>query len=460
MRNARTSRSGLSSVVRLWVLCGVAVVVSVCLAADKPAGPPAPASAPGPGSLVPGPSSSPAPGSPPGASSPLPVASSQPFDANDPDVKLLVKGLNEFAIDLYKEIAKTEKGNIFFSPLSIGNAFGMTYMGARGETATEMAKVFRFAGITEKDGHLRVAKALGKLSCALVPPGDKVREFDLRMANALWVDRYFPLLDQFTRLNRDFFRAKVEALDLRRAPSEATKTINKWVEGQTDSRIRDLIAPQLITGETVLVLTNAVFFKGTWAAPFKPEKTVEGDFWDPKSRKARAKFMRQNVELPWGQDSGFSVVDMPYRPGRLSMLIALPDRKDGLEEVRGKLTGDSLSRCVSDLSATQVDISFPKFVLTCESRLDKPLRALGMPRAFSPNADFSGISSGGGLSISFAVHKADLEVDEVGTVAAAATAVGINVGEPKDFRADHPFIFLIRDRSTGLILFLGQVVEP
>ena len=465
MRNARTSRSGLSSVVRLWVLCalcGGAVVVSVCLAADKPSAAPAgAASPPGPGSLVPGPSSSPAPGSPPGPSSPLPVASSQPLDANDPDVKLLVKGLNEFAIDLYKEIAKTEKGNIFFSPFSISSALAMTYAGARGKTAEEMAKVLHFPPELTKDNGKRLHAAVSLLTRNAQAKGTELAKQDsfiLTVANALWVQKGMRLREDFLQVTRRAYEAGLAEVDFRGAPGKATEIINRWVEKETNRKIQDILPPGLVTSNTPMVLTNAIYFKGTWLDQFKPYLTSDAPFMVGGKKPTKVPtMMKESDEFLYAEEESFRTLVLPYLGGRASMVVLLPRANDGIEELGKRLDAAAIDKTARKARRDGLAVWLPKYKTTWAKDLMDNLGGLGLVHV----DDFSGITDETGLSLAFVLHKAFVDVNEEGTEAAAATAVGLNESANRmEFRVDHPFLYIIRDNATGLIYFFGRTMDP
>ena len=482
MRNPRTSRTRLSFVLCLWVLCalcGGAVVVSLCLAADKPAGttPPPGAGAPahGDGPKVPGvpaPKATTAPPQTQGAG-----GATRPVDpnevANDPDVKLLVKGLNEFGIDLYKQIAKTEKGNIFFSPFSISSALAMTYAGARGKTAEEMAKVLHFPPELLKDDAKRLHTAFGKLIAhvnAEKGPEGKPRGYELVTANALWVQAGHPFLDRFIRTNTDNYKASFDALDFIGDRQGASDKINAWVGKQTRGKIGKIIDESLLHN-TRLVLTNAVYFKGAWAQKFDKALTREAEFNLASGQATKVPFMNSKVvagylpeqvsgDLP-GVPAGcrFQELEMPYVGRDVSFLVILPKEAQGIGAFERALSPGLLA---VKIPAITIDTSIPRLAIRFDIDLSGLLRQTGMQACFTPGqADFSGIDSTRDFAISRACHGAIGDVNEEGTEAAAATGGTFAwITAPPAFVADHPFFFVVRNTLNGCILFMGRVMDP
>ena len=255
-------------------------------------------------------------------------------------------------------------------------------------------------------------------------------------------------------------------MDFAREPEEARQSINSWVEERTEARIKDLIAPGVLDDRTRLVLTNAIYFKGDWTKPFDKGATRDDTFHVTRDKTTRVPLMQKQDDFRFRAGDGLKVLDLPYAKGDLSAVILLPDAIDGLPALEAKLNREGLGRWLSDLRKQKVQVFVPRFKLTCEFSLADVLRSMGMPLAFDEQrADLSGISSQERLSISAVIHKAFVDVNEEGTEAAAATgvvakAVALVLGEPAVFRADHPFIFVIRDNRTGSILFMGRVANP
>ena len=378
----------------------------------------------------------------------------------EPDEAALVGGNSEFAFDLYARL-RARDGNLFLSPYSISNALAMTYAGARGPTAAQMAKTLRFA----LDGdrlHLGFAKIMRDLNGA----GSK-RSAELHVANALWSQAGFAIASGFQTSVRDRYDAGLQLLDFRRAPEKARATINAWVEQRTQDRIKDLVPEGLLTPATRLVLTNAIYFKGSWMRPFAADATRNETFTLSTGLKVGdVPLMRQRGSFRYLDGGRFQVLELPYEANELSMIVFLPSQGDGLAGLEPTLTAGPVADWLAKMTVHDVEVALPRFTVTAEFQLKPALVELGMALAFSEKADFSGIVEGQPLSLAAVVHKAYVDVNEKGTEAAAATAAAMMVTSamapaPRAvFRADHPFFFAIRDNRTGSLLFAGRVVNP
>jgi serpin B len=365
---------------------------------------------------------------------------------------------NAFAADLYGKLCG-EEGNLFFSPNSIETALVMTYAGAKGQTADQMAKVLHLPG--KGDMHKAFGDLLKDLNAEKGADG-KPRAFQLSVANALWGQKGFEFLPDFLGLVKENYGAGLSDLDFAKDTEGSRKTINAWVEKQTQDKIKDLLAPGVLTADTRLVLTNAIYFKGKWADPFKKADTKNEPFHLSGGKDINAPMMNR-VDKTWYRETAdYQAVELPYEGGELSMIIILPKKADGLAAVEKTVTPKMLNKDMADFAVEEVILSLPKFKTTSEFGLGDTLAALGMKDAFSAStADFSGLDGKQDLFISAVVHKAFVDVNEEGTEAAAATAVVTKNGhEPHVFRADHPFLFLIRHEKTGAILFMGRVADP
>jgi serpin B len=377
-----------------------------------------------------------------------------------------VRGNNAFALDLYGRL-DYQDGNRFLSPFSISCALAMTYSGARGETARQVAKALHF---TLPSGELHPAfhKLIDELNRQGTPQaGAKpAGSLQLSTANALWTQTGTPILPGFQKLIESNYGGALFPIDFRQSPAAACQYINHWVEEQTRGKIKDLLKPQNVDARTVLILTNAIYFKALWASPFAPYQTKPDDFQVSASEKVRVDMMHQTGSFRYAEDDAAQVLELPYQGGKLSMVVVLPRSKDGLPQLEKALSLEKLEGSVQALKSRRVEIGLPKFKLTALCELKGPLSALGMPVAFDPReADFTGMSPSRELAISAVVHKAFVDVDEVGTEAAAATGVvmartAFIAAQPTVFRADHPFLFMIRDGRNGSILFLGRLARP
>jgi serpin B len=392
----------------------------------------------------------------------------------------IVKGNNEFALELYAKLRAGE-GNLFFSPYSISTALAMTYAGAQGETESQMAGVLHFP--TRRDGpkvtpsepneksitataweHKRFSSAFGKIIKDLNAGGEKGK-YELRVANALWGQKGYGFLKEFLNLIETDYGGYLNEVDFVTAVEAARKTINDWVENQTNNKIKNLIPEGVLDSMTRLVLTNAIYFKGNWAKQFKKEMTQNAPFTLLDGNKVDVPMMNQTADFNYIQTDSFQCLELPYVNDELSMIILLPKKLDGLHELEGTVTIDNLSKWLNELRKREVIVFVPKFKMTSQFGLADVLKAMGMTNAFVPDiADFSGINGKRDLFISAVIHKAYVNVDEEGTEAAAATGIVMKTSavptQMPVFRADHPFLFVIRDNRSSSILFIGRVMNP
>jgi len=368
----------------------------------------------------------------------------------------IAKANNAFALDLYARLS-TRPGNLFFSPASISTALAMTYAGARGQTAQEMATTLHFK--TEGQG---MHPAFGALLRDLNKQG-KGKGYRLSVANALWAQQGYSFLPEFVELTKTDYGAGVHDVDFVGATEAARQTINTWVEKQTEDKIKDLLPRGVIGSDTRLVLTNAIYFKGNWQTQFKKEQTRELPFQVAADQKVNAPFMNQSGKFKYLDGDTFQALELPYAGKDLAMIALLPKQPDGLAEFEKLLSAAKLVDLLHKMRETEVIMSLPKFKLTSEFGLKETLSTMGMQLAFSSSADFSGMDGKRDLFLSAVIHKAFVDVNEEGTEAAAATGVAVKALAMRVkpiFRADHPFLFLIQDQQSGSILFLGRLANP
>jgi serpin B len=375
----------------------------------------------------------------------------------DDAIQAAAETSNLFAADLQKLLG-AEAGNLFFSPASISAALAMTAAGAEGETRREMLSVLH-AG-EDSNAWLR---SMGGLSKLLNATGEG---YTLQMANRLWGQNGFQFqADYLTRIE-DEFAAPLGQLDFAGAPEPSRQTINDWIADQTRERIKDLLPTGTITSLTRLVLTNAIYFKADWREAFNKKLTRMQPFTCADGKQVSLPLMNQENDFPYGEDDAVQVLEMPYKSGGLSMVVLLPKNQKGLTAIEEQMTGEKLAGWMGQLNSQKVKVFIPKFKLETQFSLADALKELGMPRAFGSGAEFGGMSTAEPLNISDVIHKAFVEVDEQGTEAAAATGVIMATRaapiqrEPKVFRADHPFLFLIRHRDSGAVLFSGRFSQP
>jgi serpin B len=333
----------------------------------------------------------------------------------------------------------------------------MTYAGARGQTAEQMAKTMHFSLEPQ-----RLDQAFGALLHELNGAG-KRRDYELHAANVLWGQKGHRFLPEFLKVTRDAYGAPLHEVDFA-ATEQARQAINTWVEHQTKDKIRDLIAQGVLSPETRLVLTNAIYFKGKWEREFKKSLTHDQPFHVTADRDVQVPLMNQTENFKYLDAVSFQALELPYKGKDLSMVVFLPRKVNGLAEFEKSFTTGKALDALSHMRQDKVRVTLPRFKMTQEFELARVLSDMGMPSAFRASAaDFSGMDGQRDLLISAVIHKAFVDVNEEGTEAAAATAVGIRATAVRItpvFRADHPFVFLIRDNHSGNILFLGRVVEP
>lgn len=373
------------------------------------------------------------------------------------DVKAVVEGNTSFALDLYGRLRK-EEGNLFLSPYSISTALAMTYAGARGETEKQMAKVLRLP-LEQKQLHLAFSELQNKLN-----EDGKKGAYELSVANALWGQKGYPFLKDFLAMIKNSYGGGLNEVDFIKATESARTTINTWIEKKTNNKIKEIIAPGVLNDLTRLVLTNAIYFKGKWATQFEKKNTKEAPFILADGKKVNIPMMYQKSDFRYMEKEGCQILELPYKGDALSMLLLLPGKTDGLPALESRLVRDGPGGWLASMQGKrEVVVYLPKFTMTKEFMLADVLRAMGMTDAFSlPPADFSGMTGKKDLFISAVIHKAFVDVNEEGTEAAAATAVVMRASSVQMtvFRADHPFLFLIRDNRSGSILFIGRVVNP
>ena len=386
--------------------------------------------------------------------------------------QIITEGNNKFALELYARL-RVGKGNLFLSPYSISTALGMAYAGARSETESQMAEVLHFpTAVSEQvkppadpaSGRQRFALEFGKIIKDLNHRG-RAGGYELEVANALWGQKRYRFLDEFLETVKTNYDGQFSEVDFVKAAEDARKTINTWVEKETNNKIKDLISKGVLNSMTRLVLTNAIYFKGNWARQFKEERTRDAPFTLADGRKIDVAMMNQTAEFGYIQADTFQGLELPYADDELSMIVLLPIKYDGLSELEKTLTLDNLSQWLAKLHKRKVVVSIPRFKMTSQFSLASVLKSLGMKNAFSAGADFSGMNGQRNLFISAVIHKAYVDVNEEGTEAAAATGVTMtltSIGPARTpvFRADHPFLFLIRDNNSGSILFFGRLMNP
>ena len=381
------------------------------------------------------------------------------------DPSAVAEANNAFGCDLYEKLA-TETGNHFFSPFSIEAALSMTCAGAKGNTLAEMQKVLHLPADSDKIH-------IGFQSLFAVLNGDAIsvrtRGYELSVANALWGMKGEPWRKEFLTVASKYYGGGLIEVDFNK-PDSAAKTINAWVERKTHERIKNLVSTQSFTALTRLVLTNAIYFKGSWDTAFKKDSTKVEPFHRLDGTKRDASLMHRFDDFAYAETDAYQAIELTYKGKDLSMLVWLPRRADAFAEFDKKMTGAMIAETAKALQPnTKVELTLPKFKLNTSYSLEAPLAALGMKDAFTANADFRGLSTSSEiLKVDAVLHKAFVEVNEEGTEATAASAVSMgtltavpnrNLIENKIFRADRPFLFAIRHIPSNAVLFLGRVTD-
>jgi serpin B len=383
-------------------------------------------------------------------------------DVSPSDQAQLVEGNSAFAFELYQAL-KGNEGNIFYSPYSISMALAMTYAGARGDTAQEMADTLDF--LLEQE---RLHPAFNWLDAELASRGEGAQGkdsegFRLNVVNAIWGQKDYSFLPTFLDVLAENYGAGLRILDFISETEKSRVTINDWVSDQTEGRIKDLIPQGAIDALTRLVLTNAIYFNAAWEYPFDEDMTANGPFYLLDGGQVSGPMMKQTESFGYTEGEGYQAIELLYDGDELSMVILLPT-SGNFESFEEGLMTQQVNDIIGDLQFREVALTMPRFEFESEFSLKDTLEDMGMPTAFSGAADFSGMTGSPDLSISEVIHKAFVSVDEEGTEAAAATAVIMGEtampAEPAEVTIDRPFIFLIRDIETGAILFVGRVVNP
>jgi serpin B len=362
---------------------------------------------------------------------------------------------DSFGADLYA--ALRGPGNLVFSPASIATTLRMALLGAHGDTAAQVAAVLHLAGPQNAaPGLLAVLDVLGELAKG---------ELTLRAPNTMWLQAGLPVQPDFTSALAHAASVTLRDADFIHAAEQARQQINHLIAEQTAGKITDLLAPGLVSASTRLVLASAVYLKAAWAHPFPPGGTHDAPFHPGRGRPVTVPTMQVRARLRYLRGDGYQVVELPYAGGRLGMVIVLPDGP--ADSVAGRLAAGGLRGLLTGLAPRQVTLALPRFRATSQFALRPVLTELGMPLAFTAEADFSGITTAERLAISEVVHQAYIDVNEQGTEAAAATAITIMTAArslggdpPVQVTVDRPFLFAVVDTGSGLPLFLGQVTNP
>jgi serpin B len=376
--------------------------------------------------------------------------------ANNDPVTTVAAANNAFALDLYAKL-RGRDGNIFVSPYSVSTALAMTMAGARGQTGAEMMATLHLPA--RKDIHALLAQLIWRYQADRAAKG-----YELHVADAMWVAvNGIHLNPDFVDTVRGDYAAAARPILFIQHETDAAKTINDWVAQHTGDKIKNLIPASALSDQTKLVLTNAIYFKGSWEAPFVARATREAP-WRSPAGDITVPMMHRTGQYGFCQEGPVKMLSLPYAGGDLEMLAILPEQMDGIDAVEKSLDARRLDDLSAKLAIQDVEVSLPKFHMESQFDLSGPLKEMGMAAAFGPQADFSGIDFQHNLQITAVVHKAYIDVYEEGTEAAGATGVMVGAAairaEPPTFNADHPFLLLIRDVKEKTILFMGRVSRP
>ncbi|MCU0274290.1 MAG: serpin family protein [Acidimicrobiales bacterium] len=377
----------------------------------------------------------------------------------------LVDAGTRFATDLYAAVAAESDTNLVLSPHSVLVALAMTRVGAVGTTADELDQALHLAGLTDVDSGMNALdQAVTGLAGERVRLDGSAATLELRTANALWGQAGLTFAEPFLATLADSYGAGMRVVDYVADAEAARRDVNAWVAEQTAERIPELLPAGSVTGSTRLILTNAVYLLAPWEWPFDQAVTEPAPFTLLDEREVEVDLMRQTEELAYAAVEGVRAIELPYVGREVAMVVLVPD-PGTFASVEASFDVDLLDRVVDALEPTEVRLGLPRFEFRTQAGLNTALRALGVEAAFDPDlADFSGMTTDQRLFVSEVVHEAFIAVDEEGTEAAAATAVVMGEtaapAPPVELEIDRPFLFVLRDRGSGAVLFLGRVLDP
>jgi len=388
---------------------------------------------------------------------------SEPVHKDNPKIKPnfkseeIIRADRAFGFELFREVYKlSEENNIMISPLSVSYALGMTYNGAAGTTLQAFNDILHFDGLTTEE----VNKTYKDLMDQLVHLDDQVK---FSLANSIWYRLGFDVLMEFIQTNKDYFDAAVKEIDF--SDPHTVEVINQWIEDKTNGKIKDML--DYIPEEAVMYLINAVYFNATWKYEFEKEATCEGDFNLGDGTIHRTDFMHVSGDFVYTANEDFTSVELPYGDSTFSMVVVLPSPAKTVSDIVDSMNAANWDSWFGNSRLTGIQVELPKFKFGFKELLNDPLINLGLGVAFScDDADFTRINPKGNLFISRVIHQSFIDVQEEGTEAAAATIVEVELtstnggGSLVYFKADRPFLFLIKENSTGAIVFIGKVGKP
>ncbi|KAM6410915.1 LOW QUALITY PROTEIN: ovalbumin-like [Pluvialis apricaria] len=377
----------------------------------------------------------------------------------------------EFCFDVFKELkVQHVNENIFYSPLTIISALSMVYLGARENTRAQIDKVVHFDKITgfgdttesQCGTSVSVHTSLKDMFIQITKPSDN---YSVSFASRLYAEETYPILPEYLECVKELYKGGLEPISFQTAADQARELINSWVESQTNGMIKNILQPGSVDPQTQMVLVNAVYFKGMWEKAFKDEDTQTVPFRMTEQERKPVQMMYQigSFKVAVMPSEKMKILELPYASGELCMLVMLPDDVSGLEELESSITVEKLMEWTSSnmMEERKMKVYFPRMKIEEKYNLTSVFMALGMTDLFSSSANLSGISSAEPLKMSEAVHEAFIEIYEAGSEVVGSTGAGMDVTSvSEEFRADHPFLFLIKHNPTNSILFFGRCVSP
>lgn len=384
---------------------------------------------------------------------------------DDNRTAILVRGNNGFALDLYGKLAANAgpTANILYSPHSVAGILGLAYCGAKGETAEQMAKTLHLNLGPQHlpSAYASLQQALARKPAAGILEKDR-SNYQLLAVHALWGQKGLGFRPEYVKQAQTGFAAEVREVDFQADANKVRESINQWASEQTQGKFPELLRPGSVTSGTEVLLTSAIYLQAAWARPFNRKSTEDAPFFVTPDKQVKVPLMRQMGIFPYCRTKTLQVLELPYQGGDLSMVVFLPDRKTSLGAFEKMLDPPNVAEWLGQLKKQEIQVYLPRFRIAFDHDLRESLTTLGMPLAFSPEGDFSGMTGKKNFHLSAVLYRAYIAVNEEGTEAMAATA-GIGksgIDDPVIFRADRPFLFLLRDTRTNAILFLGRLVNP
>ncbi|GBM18219.1 Serpin B10 [Araneus ventricosus] len=379
-----------------------------------------------------------------------------PAEDNVTALQKLANANNEFSMKLHQTLAQNSLQNLFFSPTSLFFALGMLYKGARGETAQELQNFLGYneAGLSDEEVDKSFTQLLTEYSSS--------RNYTLKTANAILVNHLVNLKSEYRQAMQDSFHAKIRNVDFLREANQVVQEINAWINSHTNGKIPHFL--DHLDSSTVLTILNAIYFKGLWSVPFETRDTKLERFYNygGNDKSKYVLMMHKSHRTLYTSSPDWEMVELPYKGDRISMVIVLPKERDGLAAVENSLTPGQINEYRNKMRMLTVNLTLPRFKIdSVLNGLKQALETLGVGKMFQYGADFSGMAENAKVRVSQVMHEAVVEVNEEGTVAAAASGVHLvplSLSLPRDFKVDHPFFFAIVDKKTNLILFSGRVI--